>query len=94
MIGPGSTKIQFCVDANKATGTTSALTSRFEVGVAGGTFEALRLGPLNGQKGTTLDVGEELQFLRTQVRALMEKLNMVPEGGWPVWDGSSETTES
>jgi len=39
-------------------------------------------------KGPTLDVAEELEFLRTQVRALMEKLKMSPEGGWPVWDGS------
>jgi len=44
--------------------------------------------------GSVLDVTEELLFLRDQVRALMEKLKMTPEGGWPVWDGSSETTES
>ena len=41
--------------------------------------------------GPVLDVREELEFLRAQVRALMEKLNMSPEGGWPVWDGSTET---
>lgn len=39
-------------------------------------------------KGPTLDVGEELKFLRAQVQALMERLKMTPEGGWPVWDGS------
>jgi hypothetical protein len=38
--------------------------------------------------GPVLDVREELEFLRAQVRALMEKLKMTPEGGWPVWDGS------
>ena len=41
--------------------------------------------------GPVLDVREELEFLRAQVRALMEKLKMSPEGGWPVWDGSTET---
>lgn len=41
--------------------------------------------------GPVLDVREELEFLRAQVRALMEKLKMTPEGGWPVWDGSTET---
>ena len=41
--------------------------------------------------GPVVDVGEELAFLRAQVRALMEKLKMTPEGGWPVWDGSAET---
>jgi hypothetical protein len=40
--------------------------------------------------GPVLDVGEELVFLRAQVRSLMEKLKMTPEGGWPVWDGSNE----
>ena len=39
--------------------------------------------------GPVLDVAEELLFLRAQVRALMEKLKMSPEGGWPVWDGES-----
>lgn len=41
--------------------------------------------------GPVLNVREELEFLRAQVRALMEKLKMSPEGGWPVWDGSTET---
>jgi len=41
--------------------------------------------------GPYLDVKEELLFLRAQVRALMEKLKMSPEGGWPVWDGSAES---
>ena len=41
--------------------------------------------------GPVIDVREELEFLRAQVRALMEKLKMTPEGGWPVWDGSAET---
>ena len=41
--------------------------------------------------GPVIDVREELEFLRSQVRALMEKLKMTPEGGWPVWDGSTET---
>ena len=41
--------------------------------------------------GPVIDVGAELQFLRAQVRALMEKLKMAPEEGWPVWDGSTET---
>ena len=41
--------------------------------------------------GPVLDVGAELVFLRAQVRVLMEKLKMSPEGGWPVWDGSTET---
>ena len=40
-------------------------------------------------KGPEMDVAEELLFLRAQVRALMEKLKMSPEGGWPVWDGES-----
>lgn len=38
--------------------------------------------------GPVLDVGAELVFLRSQVRALMERLKMTPEGGWPVWSGS------
>lgn len=41
--------------------------------------------------GPVMNVREELEFLRAQVRALMEKLKMTPEGGWPVWDGSAET---
>ena len=41
--------------------------------------------------GPVMSVREELEFLRAQVRALMEKLKMTPEGGWPVWDGSAET---
>ena len=41
-------------------------------------------------KGPTMDVGEELRFLRAQVQALMERLKMTPEGGWPVWDGSDQ----
>jgi len=39
--------------------------------------------------GEVIDVGKELEFLRAQVRAVMEKLKMVPEGGWEVWDGSA-----
>jgi len=39
-------------------------------------------------QGPVLDVREELQFLRAQVRTVMERLKMVPEEGWPVWDGS------
>lgn len=42
--------------------------------------------------GRFIDVGVELAFLRAQVRALMEKLKMTPEGGWPVWDGSDESS--
>lgn len=42
-------------------------------------------------KGPVINVRDELVFLRAQVRALMEKLKMSPEGGWPVWDGSDET---
>lgn len=38
--------------------------------------------------GPVLDVAEELVFLRAQVQAVMERLKMTPEGGWPVWDGS------
>ena len=38
--------------------------------------------------GPVIDLVEELQFLRAQVQALMERLKMTPEGGWPVWDGS------
>lgn len=45
-------------------------------------------------QGPVLDVHKELVFLRSQVKLLMEKLKMVPEGGWDVWDGSAETTES
>ena len=41
--------------------------------------------------GPVVDVGEELKFLRTQLRQTMEKLKMTPEGGWEVWDGSTET---
>ena len=41
--------------------------------------------------GPVINVRDELEFLRTQVRALMEKLKMTPEGGWEVWDGSTET---
>ena len=37
----------------------------------------------------SIDVFEELEFLRAQVRGLMEKLKMTPEGGWEVWDGSA-----
>ena len=44
--------------------------------------------PETGYTGPTINVREELQFLRDQVRSLMEKLKMSPEGGWPVWDGS------
>ena len=40
--------------------------------------------------GPSIDVGEELVFLRAQVKALMEKLKMTPEDGWPVWDGSDD----
>lgn len=40
--------------------------------------------------GPVMKVREELDFLRVQVRALMERLKMTPEGGWPVWDGSDE----
>lgn len=43
----------------------------------------------NAYNGPVIDVGEELVFLRAQLRALMEKLKMVPEGGWEVWDGSA-----
>ena len=32
-------------------------------------------------KGPALNVGEELLSLKAQVRSLMEKLNMTPEGG-------------
>jgi hypothetical protein len=39
-----------------------------------------------GYTGPVLNVKEELLFLRAQVRALMEKLKMTPEDGWPVWD--------
>ena len=39
-------------------------------------------------KGPVLNVREELEFLRAQVRSLMERLKMTPEGGWEVWDGS------
>lgn len=41
--------------------------------------------------GPVINVREELEFLRTQVRALMEKLRMSPESGWPVWDGDSSS---
>ena len=41
-----------------------------------------------GYTGPAISVRDELVFLRAQVRALMEKLKMSPEGGWPVWDGS------
>jgi hypothetical protein len=44
-----------------------------------------------GYTGPVLNVKEELQFLCDQVRAVMERLKMTPEGGWPVWDGSTET---
>jgi hypothetical protein len=53
--------------------------------------------PTNGDEeavlytGPVISVREELVFLRAQVRALMERLKMTPEGGWPVWDGSDET---
>ena len=39
--------------------------------------------------GPVLDVRKELEFLRAQLRDLMEKLKMAPEGGWEVWDGES-----
>ena len=44
---------------------------------------------VNEYIGPVLDVRKELEFLRAQVRALMEKQGMSPEGGWPAWDGES-----
>ena len=44
--------------------------------------------------GPELDVLQALVALKNEVQRLEEKLKMVPEGGWEVWDGSSETTES
>ena len=40
-------------------------------------------------KGPMLNVLDELVFLRAQIRSLMEKLKMTPDGGWEVWDGES-----
>ena len=37
----------------------------------------------------SIDVFEELVFLRAQMRAVMGKLKMTPEGGQEVWDGSA-----
>ena len=41
-------------------------------------------------KGEYVDVLEELKFLRAQLRYTMERLKIAPDGGWEVWDGSSE----
>lgn len=89
-MGASDALIDFCVESNKATGSSRGITSRFKVTEAGGTFEALHLGPLNDQKGITINVGEELALLKSQVSALMERLNMSSESGWEVSDESAE----
>jgi hypothetical protein len=43
----------------------------------------------NRYRGPFLNVKEELQFLRGQLREVMEKLKMTPDAGWEVWDGES-----
>ena len=48
------------------------------------------LGSQKVYRGSVLNVREELEFLRTQLRQTMEKLKMVPDGGWEVWDGSDD----
>ena len=68
--------------------------ARFIAHVDAGKPEAYQLVQRDGVEelsyiGETMDLVEEVQFLRTQLRQTMEKLKMAPEGGWEVWDGSS-----
>ena len=92
-LDPRSPVINFRITGNKPTGTTIAIDRRFYIDYAGGHAENffLHRGGLERSEENVIDVGAELEFLKAQVRALMEKLRMAPEGGWEVWDGSSET---
>ena len=82
--------ITFHCEGNVATGSSSEFAERFRIDTSGGHSSNFFLHPDGfGRTGErVINVGEELVFLRAQVKALMEKLKMSPEGGWPVWDGS------
>lgn len=75
---------------NWPTGSSFNMPSVFQIDANGPTSRSLILRPdgLEKSGGKVIDVAEELQFLRAQVQAVMERLKMAPEGGWPVWDGS------
>ena len=72
---------------------TPIIPRRFYIDFEGGHTDNLFLHRegLERKEGQVIEVGAELQFLRDQVRSLMERLKMTPEGGWEVWDGSTES---
>ena len=85
-------KVYLCVSDEKNTGDSGSLTVRFQVSSAGPSSYRyfLEADPAKTEQ-RRIEVREELEFLRDQVRQVMERLKMVPEGGWEVWDGSTET---
>lgn len=87
--------IVFCTQIDKQTGDSFQIPIRFVINEDGPASYryTLKADPARSDQ-RTIEVREELEFLRAQVRALMERLKMVPEGGWEVWDGSAETRES
>ena len=86
-----SPRVVFRIHENWPTGSHYEPPIVFEVNQNGVVSPSVVIQPEGLAKtgGQQINVGEELVFLRAQVRALMEKLKMTPEGGWPVWDGSA-----
>jgi len=83
-------KIVFRTATDWPSGSSFAIPARFTIDESGGRMSNLMLCPDGMEKagGREINVAEELQFLRSQVQAMAEKLRMTPEGGWPVWDGT------
>ena len=84
--------ITFRTEANKQKGSTYQIPIRFTIKDSGPSSFDLRLERPGDSRAwrESISVFDELEFLRAQVRGLMEKLKMTPEGGWEVWDGSDD----
>lgn len=84
--------ISFRTDKNKQRGSAYQTTTRFTVSDLGPSSFDMRLERPGDTRAwrESISVFDELEFLRAQVRGLMEKLKMTPEGGWEVWDGSDD----
>ena len=84
--------ISFGTQGYKTPGEDLTVTTRFIINDYGPSSYQYTLEPDPTRSDhRKIEVREELEFLRSQLRELMEKLKMTPTGGWEVWDGSAET---
>ena len=86
----GTGQITFHTQSNKPEGDTFVAPVRMYIDDTGpGGFDFRLSRPDDTRSWSeSISVFEELLFLRDQMRSLLERLKMAPEGGWEVWDGT------